>query len=324
MDNGPFAHLSRYTPPKTGLVSHLPPSIIPYAELMRLDKPAGYYAFYFPHLVGIFFTAALSSPLPSLSKIVYLAIVTAFANLFLRGAACTWNDALDAPMDRQVARCRHRPVARGAVSVDHAIVFAVAQSIAWLWCVIIWLHEQCAAPAMLLAATMIVYPYCKRVTNFPQIVLGFSLALGQCIGVASLNPDWLFYDDPVSRRAMVCLYLSNVVNAMIYDTVYAHQDLEDDLKAGVMTMAIACRGRSKEVLSFLAVVEVILLSYIGTLLEFSMRYWCLAVGGTIVVLETMLTTVQLKDPQCCWKWFKWSIMLTGSALCAGLVSECVW
>lgn len=316
----PFSHLPPYTPPNKGLVSHLPLALVPFAELMRLHKPAGYYAFYFPHLFGTLIAAVLSPAAPSISSLTYVCAVHAVGNIFLRGAACTWNDTLDAPLDRQVARCRHRPVARGAVSPAMAHIFTIAQTAVWVL-TLSWLPGECSLPAALFALTMAVYPFCKRVTNFPQVVLGFSLALGQSIGMTSLGLDPFSRTSPHVRAALACVYLSNVVNAMIYDTIYAHQDLKDDLKAGVMSMAVACTPHTKKVLSVLSVVETGLLASTGYLLGFGGCFWAVAVSGTLIVLGWMIATVRLEEPANCWKWFKWCIWFTGGTLCLGLLGE---
>ena len=315
-----FAHLPPYSPPSSGLVSHLPPALIPYAELMRLHKPAGYYAFFFPHLFGIFFAAAVapSAAIPYLLTSTIL--IHAAGNLVLRGAACTWNDTLDAPFDRLVARCRHRPVARGAVTPGVAHAFTALQTLAWI-AILSCLPSKCWVPAGLLALTMAVYPFCKRFTNFPQVVLGFSLALGQSVGMASMGLNPMGRASSTERRAMLCLYLSNVVNAVVYDTVYAHQDLKDDLQAGVKSMAVACGSRTKEVLSILSLAEVALLAGVAYFGGFSSWFWGASVGGTAAILGYMIATVRLDVPADCWKWFKGCIWLTGAALCTGLGGE---
>ena len=118
-----FLNLPPCHPPDAGFISYLPLSVVPYAELMRLHKPAGYYAFYFPHLFGTLYASAILSPMLELSLLLRRNLLFMIGSLLLWGAACSWNDTLDADYDRQVARCRHRPVARGAVSPLAANLF---------------------------------------------------------------------------------------------------------------------------------------------------------------------------------------------------------
>lgn len=315
-----FAHLPPYSPPQTPLFRVLPGSLVPYAELMRLHKPAGYYAFFFPHLVGTLFAASRGPVTPSVPTLVRIILSQAVANLFLRGSACSYNDALDGPYDRLVERCRHRPIARGAVSPFGGHVFAIAQAMVWV-SILTTLPAETIQPAIVLGLTMLVYPWCKRFTNYPQVVLGFSLASGQGIGIGVVGWDIQKEQDSWKLLGMGTLYLSAVFNAIIYDTVYAHQDLQDDLKAGVMSMAIACMGWTREWLSLLSVLEIILLAAAGYAIGFEGAYWLVSVGGTGAVLLWMLRVWKIEDPADCWYWFCHLIWFTGGTVCAGLAGE---
>ena len=287
---------------------------------MRLHKPAGYYAFYFPHFFGTLYAASILDPLPDLLQLLRVNFLFATGSLLLRGAACTWNDTLDAPYDRLVARCRHRPVARNAISPETAHIFTLAQSLAGAT-ILYQLPSTCWFPAMFLVIMLGLYPFAKRVTNYPQVVLGFSLALGQLVGAAGMGLDpWLETRDEVIA-GMGCLYLSNVVNAIIYDAIYAHQDLKDDVKAGVKSVAVAWRERTKPVICFLSAVEVGLIDATGYQLGLGIIYFAFAVVGTASVLGLMIWSVKLDVPSDCWRWFKWTIWLTGGALSSGLLAE---
>ncbi|KAM0803244.1 UbiA prenyltransferase family-domain-containing protein [Usnea florida] len=301
-----FPNLPPYHPPDAGFVSYLPLSVVPYAELMRLHKPAGYYAFYFPHLFGTLYASAILSPMPELSLLLQRNLLFMIGSLLLRGAACSWNDTLDEDYDRQVAHCRHRPVARGAVSPLAAHLFTLAQSAVGV-AILSQLPRTCRLPAMLLTTTMAFYPLCKRVTHYPQVVLGCSLALGQ------LNPD--------TTAGMGFLYLSNVLNAAIYDAVYAHQDLKDDLKAGVKSVGVAWRDHTKSVLCLLSIAEIGLLGSAGYLFGTGVFYYAAAVAGTAGVLGTMIGKVNLHSSDSCWNWFQWTIWPTGGTLSSALLGQ---
>ncbi|KAE8131499.1 UbiA prenyltransferase family-domain-containing protein [Aspergillus pseudotamarii] len=308
---------------KTNILSSLPPSLVPYAELMRLHQPAGIYAAYVPNLIGVFLAAA--SPIltpshrPTPTHLLSLTILHALSNTLLRGSACAYNDALDAPYDRQVARCKNRPVARGAVSALQAHTFAFFLGLCWILTLSI-LPSTSYIPAALLAASMAFYPFCKRITHFPQFVLGLSLALSQGIGYGSLGVDVRVLHSS-TQIALACLYVSYVVHTMIYDTVYAHQDLQDDLKAGVLSMAVLCQGRTKMVLTGLAAVEVGLLGVTGWMMGFGGMYWGGAVGGSAVVLGRMISVVKLEEPKDCRRWFERLLWWTGACVIGGLVGE---
>jgi len=315
-------HLPPYKPPQTTLFKTIPDTLIPYAELMRLHKPAGYFAFFFPHLTGTLVAASRGPVTPTPQTLARIILSHAAANLFLRGSACTYNDALDGPFDRLVERCRHRPVARGAVSPFSAHVFAAAQAVVWI-AILATFPPETVSTAVWLGLTMLLYPWCKRFTNYPQVVLGFSLALGQGIGAGVVGWDVLAEEDAWKRIGIMTLYLSAVLNAMVYDTVYACQDLKDDLKAGVMSMAIACMGWTKQWLGLLSFFEIILLVIAGYAMEFDGAYWLVTVGGTAAVLIRMLATWKIEDRADCWYWFCHLIWYTGGTICGGLVGEYV-
>lgn len=315
-----FPDLSLYKAPSGRLMSSLPISLVPYAELMRLHKFMGYYAFYVPHLVGTLYASALMDPIPSPLQLLRANVFLSVGSLLLRGAACTWNDILDAPFDRLVARCRYRPIARGAVSPFAAKIFTIIQS-AFAATILYQLPPTCLPPATALVVTQGLYPFAKRLTNYPQVLLGISLAMGQFVGAAGMGMDLLQLTRREDIAAMGCLYASNIVNAMIYDAVYAHQDLKDDLKAGVKSVAVAWQDHTKPVLCLLSTAEVILLGAAGHLIQLGPIYFASAVFGTAAILCTMIWKVNLEIPNSCWLWFKWTICLTGAAISCGLLAE---
>ena len=154
-----------YLPPEPGILPYLPKSWVPYAELMRIEKPAGIYLAYIPHLVGTLYGACIVDSKPSFSVLIKLNLVFFIGTILARGAACSWNDSLDQKFDRQVFRCKPRPLARGAVTTEQAHVFIVLQvTIAFVSLLI--LPSAClyvAAPSIFLSW---LYPFSKRFTNY--------------------------------------------------------------------------------------------------------------------------------------------------------------
>lgn len=165
--------LPPYSPP-LGLVSRFPRSCIPYAELMRLHKPAGYYAFYVPHVIGTLWAPTVGSVPQPTSQLLRSNLIFLVGCLFLRGAACCWNDTLDAPYDRVVARCRHRPVARGAISPRQAHAFTFVQSAVCL-CLLYAFPRTCLVPALMLVITMALYPFTKGLRTIHRSCLASPL-----------------------------------------------------------------------------------------------------------------------------------------------------
>lgn len=118
-----------YTLPTRGILSKLPPSWVPFAELSRIEKPGGLYGFYMAYLIGLGYGACLAAPTVSPTSLLSTAAVLLVYNVFLRGAACTVNDILDRDFDRRVARCRNRPVARRAVTPAQGYWWYAAQTV---------------------------------------------------------------------------------------------------------------------------------------------------------------------------------------------------
>ena len=307
-----------YQPPKAGLLSYLPEQVVPYAELMRLERPAGYFTFYFPHLYGTLYAALRLSPPPPLAQMIRLNLLFVVGSVFLRGAACTWNDIIDAPYDRQVARCRHRAIARRAVTPIAGFAFTLFQTTLGLT-LLIRLPTLCGIYAFPLALLMAIYPFAKQFTNYPQIILGFSLALGQQVGAAAVGIDPLADSNPRAFYAMVSLYASNVLCAIIVDAVYSHQDLQDDMQLGLKSIATAWQDLTKPLLWLLALSQVLVLAAVGVLLDLGWEYLSPTVMGTAFVLGTMIRNVKLHEPTSCGWWFRNSIYLTGLTQASGLL-----
>ncbi|KAF7893157.1 uncharacterized protein EAF02_000695 [Botrytis sinoallii] len=268
--------LPDYVPPTKGPLSLLPVTWVPYAQLMRIEKPA------------------------------------------------------DAPYDRQVARCRLRPIARNAVSGPAALGFMAIQAVLGVLTTLAPLPHSARVPAALLSATQIVYPLCKRFTDYPQLWLGVSFAFGVGVGAGAGGIDFvemcgrldaLESSETRILCILACLYFFVVLNTLIYDTIYGQQDLKDDLKAGVKSLAVAWRDNTKRNCAVLAVIEIALLLATSILGRLTMGFGILAIGGTTLVLIMMLYSVKLEDPESCMSCFKWLIWGTGATLSLGLLSS---
>ena len=228
---------------RTWVDETLPPSVVPYAKLVRLDRPAGVYLLAWPCLWSI----ALAAP-PGCPPDPYLSSLFCAGAFLLRGAGCTVNDLWDRDIDALVARTRNRPIASGAVSPTAATVFLGAQLLAGLG-ILLRLNDFSVALGASSLALVAAYPAMKRVTNWPQAFLGLTFNWGALLGYAAVHGQL----DP-----MVCapLYASGVFWTLLYDTVYAHQDAADDEKIGVKSTALRLRemagGRAEGTKKYLA------------------------------------------------------------------------
>ena len=205
----------------------------PYLRLARADRPIGSWLLLLP----CWWSAALASdhagsPLPNPWHLVLFAIGT----LVMRGAGCTWNDLVDRDLDAMVERTRSRPIPSGDVSVDAARGFLVLQALIGL-AVLLQFNAFTIALGIASLAIVAVYPFLKRVTHWPQIGLGLAFSWGALMGWAAVFGR---LDVPA-----LLLYAGTIAWVIGYDTIYAHQDREDDALIGIKSTALLF-GRTDE------------------------------------------------------------------------------
>ena len=316
-----FPQLSKYSDPETGLLSKLPSSWIPYGQLMRIDRPGGLYAFYFPYLIGTAYAACIAKPTPDLSTVLWQGAMFLPFNIVLRGTACAWNDTVDAKFDRQVERTRHRPVARGAVSTTQGYVFTAALGLLVMAMAApsVGLMPTGCLPHVALSTVMFyVYALLKRVTHYPQVFLGFPFAWAIFISLEAMGTDALagWHVWPT-----MALFGANILWTVTYDTIYAHQDLADDERAGVKGMAVRFANSTKLLGSLLSAGQVALLALCGAWAGFGPAYFAGTVGGVALAMAYYIYDVDLKKPESCGAWFHDQFLIVGAGFMAGLVAE---
>ncbi len=155
-------------------------------------------------------------------------------------------------------------------------------------------------------------------------MLGFPVALGTFMGSTALGVDpylLLFEGSSPAIVAMACFYASNVAWTIIYDTIYAHQDVEDDSKAGVKSIAVRHKDSSKVLLSALAITQVALLAVTGISTGMGPVYFAGVCGGVGTSLLVMVRKVNLSEPNECMWWFKNGTWFVGGAITTGLFGE---
>ena len=310
-----FTSAGSYSPPNSGFNSKLPSGWVPYAELMRIERPAGLYAFYFPYLIGLAYAACIAQPdVPPIDHMLALSALFLVWNVILRGAACAWNDNIDQDFDRQVARCRNRPIARGAVSTTQGHIFTAALCLI-LTPMLANLPAGCTLHTVPMLILFGLYPFAKRVTYYPQVVLGFPFAWAIFLCCAALEGE------PFSPKFFLptgSLFVSIILWTISYDTIYAHQDIQDDVKAGVKSMAVRFAHSTKLLVLVLSILQVSLLISTGLLLNLSPMYFIGSCGGTAIALGSMIVRVDLSKPSSCAWWFHWGFWFVGGSMASGL------
>ncbi len=211
--------------PKGGWVDRLLPAPArPYARLARLDRPIGTWLLLFP----CWWSIAFASPQPLSRESLVLFALFGIGALAMRGAGCTFNDICDRDFDAQVARTRDRPLPSGQVTVRGALVFLAILLAAGL-CILLALNPFAIAVGLASLVLVFTYPLSKRVTYWPQFVLGLAFNWGALLGWAAVRGE--------IGLAPVLLYAAGIFWTLGYDTIYAHQDRRDDVTAGVKSTA---------------------------------------------------------------------------------------
>jgi len=245
----------------------LPAGARPYARLARLDRPIGTWLLLFPGWWAI----ALAAPAGSWPDLRLMALFAVGA-LVMRGAGCTVNDILDRKLDAQVERTRARPIPSGQVTVRQALVFLVAQLLTG-FLVLIQLNPLSIAMGVASLALVFTYPLMKRITWWPQAFLGLTFNWGALMG-------WTAVRGTLDLPA-VLLYAGCILWTLGYDTIYAHQDKEDDARIGVKSTALLFGRNSRAwVGAFYAGAMVLWLSAVSRV----GNEWAMAVPLTITAI----------------------------------------
>src|SRR5690242_16115471 len=289
-------------------VDTLAPSWLrPYLRLSRLDRPIGSWLLLLP----CWWSAALAAVAaharaPSLIHIV-LFFIGAFA---MRGAGCTWNDIVDRDLDASVERTRSRPIPSGQVSVIQAALFLVLQALIGL-AVLITFNGFAILLGIASLAIVAVYPFMKRITYWPQIVLGLAFSWGALMG-------WAAAFGNLAAPAFL-LYAGAISWVIGYDTIYAHQDREDDALIGVKSTALLFRERTKPMLAVFYTFAVILIGLAGYLAGGGIVFW-LGLAAFAAHLGWQIARLDIGDPDNCLAVFK-SDRDAGLILFAGMVLD---
>jgi len=233
-----------------------PAATRPYLRLSRADRPIGTWLLLLPCWWGVALAAAADAP--GLWDL-WVALGCAIGAFLMRGAGCTWNDITDREFDAKVARTRSRPIPSGQVSVRQALVWMVVQALV-AFGILLTFPPLAIALGVGSLALVAVYPFAKRFTWWPQVFLGLAFNWGALLA-------WAAHDGTLGWPAGV-LWLAGIAWTLFYDTIYAHQDKEDDALIGVKSTARLFGTHTVAWLRGFMVVAVLLLALaaLGTLL----------------------------------------------------------
>jgi 4-hydroxybenzoate polyprenyltransferase len=270
--------------------SFAPPFSRPYLRLARLDRPIGSWLLLMPCWWSVGLAGMHEGHFPSLWHIV-LFFVGAFA---MRGAGCTWNDLVDRNLDGLVERTRSRPIPSGQVTVGQATVFMLAQMLIGLL-VLIQFNRFTVETGFASLLVVVIYPFMKRVTYWPQIFLGLAFSWGALMGwpAAFGRLDW---------PALV-LYAGSICWVIGYDTIYAHQDRDDDLLIGIKSTALLFGERTRPILAGFYAAAVVLIAAAG-LMAGGEFVFALGIIAFAAHLAWQVARLDISDPAHCLMLFK--------------------
>lgn len=288
----------------------LPRAAWPYAQLARWDRPIGWQLLMWPCFWSSALAANSAAETGNLSVALFAFHLFLFfvGSVAMRGAGCTYNDLVDHDIDNEVLRTRSRPLPSGRVTRFEAKVFLALQALVGLL-VLIQFNGFAIILGVLSLTVVAVYPFAKRFTDWPQFFLGLAFSWGGLMGWAAMFGSLAW--------APVLLYVGSVAWTIGYDTIYAHQDKEDDALVGVRSTARLFGDNTKLWLAGLygltlvllllgyAVAGVGLLAYLGLIVAAVMFAW------QIVVLD-------IDNPDQCLALFK-SNTRVGAVIFVGLV-----
>lgn len=284
---------------------YLPPWARPYGRLSRWDRPIGIWLLLFPCWWSLALAAA-----PDWAALAGWMALFALGALVMRGAGCTWNDIVDRKIDAQVERTRTRPLPSGEVTLRNALVWAVLQSLVGA-AILFKLNKFAGGVALCSLLLVAIYPTLKRITSWPQFVLGLAFNWGALVGYAAVKESL--------SLGTVALYFGGVAWTMIYDTIYAMQDQRDDAVIGVRSTARRFAAAPKAWLTLFALMTLGFWASAGILAGLGVGYFSL-LAAIAIHFVWQIAFLKPGDPADCLRRFK-SNELVGWLLLAALVAD---
>ena len=272
----------------TGWISHTPAAWRPYLLLARLDRPIGIWLLFLPGAWGILAARAPWQPTAR------LLLLFAIGSMVMRAAGCVVNDMWDRDLDRQVARTAGRPLAAGTLSLRQAAIFLAALLLTGLL-VLLQLNRTCWALGVGSLVLVALYPLAKRITWWPQLVMGFTFGFGAPMGYVAATGRF--------DAACAALYAAAIFWDLGFDTIYGFQDIEDDALAGVKSTSRRFAHMPRRFLAACYAAAALCLAAAATLAQAGPTFWP-ALLPALLLLAWQVATLAPDRPAACLRLFK--------------------
>jgi 4-hydroxybenzoate polyprenyltransferase len=282
----------------------------PYLRLARLDRPIGSWLLLLPCWWSVGLAAIHAGTQVDARADLWHVLLFFIGAFAMRGAGCTWNDIVDRDLDARVERTRSRPIPSGQVTAMAAAIFLALQALVGL-AVLLQFNRFTVYVGLASLGVVAVYPFMKRITYWPQIMLGLAFSWGALMG-------WPATFGRLDLPALL-LYAGAICWVIGYDTIYAHQDREDDALIGIKSTALLFRERTKPILAVFYALAVALIALAGWRagagIVFSLGLFAFAAQ-----LAWQIRRLDIDDPVNCLVVFK-SNRDAGLILFAGMVLD---
>lgn len=283
--------------------------IKPYLELMRLHQPVGVFLLLWPCLVSL--SLATNG---HIDRYPILIVIFVIGSVIMRSAGCIFNDLADRKFDKKVLRTKNRPITNRVISIKNAIkllviLLVIASSL------LFFLNSLSIIIAFLAVPLIALYPFCKRFTYWPQLCLGVTFNLGVLMAWASVRSE-------ISLSAIL-LYIGFVFWTLGYDTIYAHQDKEDDLKLGLKSSAIKLGEKTAKYLNFFYTIFVTLIIFAFGILGVK-TYFYVFMTLPVVLLFWQVNTIDIHDRKNCAIRFKSNVIVGALMFFASMTIGVNW
>jgi 4-hydroxybenzoate polyprenyltransferase len=262
----------------------------PFIKLMRLDRPIGFWLLFFPCLWGLLISSNNIFQILTLKYTLFFFI----GSVIMRGAGCVLNDIIDAEFDKKVERTSLRPIPNGDISKKSALLFMIFLLLIGL-IILLSFNQTTVLLGVCSSLLIITYPYMKRITFYPQLWLGITFNWGFLMGTTSIKGFF-----PTDN---IFFYIALIFWTLGYDTIYAHQDKEDDKIIGVKSTALKFANNTK---TFLSIFYAITISFIllSIYLQIDLNYYYILIIMPAYHLFKQVFTLDINKPDNCLNKFK--------------------